>query len=155
MRNAPLIDRFMDKVHMEPMSGCWLWGGALFSNGYGFMSVGNRKASMHRLSWELHRGPIPDDLCVLHNCDNRACVNPMHLFVGTKGDNNADMHANNRDRCGIGERHGQAKITNEIVRAIRMMRASGATQKEVARHFGIAQSNVCLIVKRKTWTHVQ
>lgn len=69
--------------------GCWEWKGATSVDGYGkFKSFGEQLA--HRVSWVLHRGNIPDGKCVLHKCDNPPCVNPEHLFIGTKDDNNKD-----------------------------------------------------------------
>jgi hypothetical protein len=84
-----LTDRFWEKV--EKGDGCWLWKGQIGTPGYGTLSVShNRKRSAHRVSWELHYGTVPDGMCVLHRCDNRPCVRPDHLFVGTLLDNNVD-----------------------------------------------------------------
>jgi hypothetical protein len=89
--------RFWAKVQRG--EGCWEWQGANNGKGYGcFGKEGSRPYYAHRFSWELHAGPIPDGLFVLHRCDNRRCVNPEHLFLGTQGDNMRDMIAKGRGR---------------------------------------------------------
>lgn len=109
-----------------------------------------------RLSWVLHNGEIPLGMKVLHRCDNRACVRPDHLFLGTDADNSADKWAKGRGVSpGLdGERNGCARLTNEIVLQIRERVAAGAVQKTLAHEFNVSVSTVSLIVKRKTWTHI-
>ena len=92
------IERFEAKYTPEPMSGCWLWIGAVKASGYGVMHYAGRTQRAHRVSYELFVGPIGSSW-VLHRCDNPACVNPDHLFLGDAVDNARDMVAKGRNYC--------------------------------------------------------
>jgi hypothetical protein len=99
LRDVRARDRFMAKVSPAP-TGCWLWTGRPMSAGYGHFHLGGHRGQMllaHRVSWMLHRGPIPHGLCVLHRCDVPLCVNPDHLFLGDRLTNMLDMVAKGRD----------------------------------------------------------
>lgn len=130
--------------------GCWEWSGGRFERGYGAFegSSGSRRA--HRVSWELHRGPIPDGLKVLHRCDNPPCVNPDHLFLGDDVDNAADMTAKGRGR--IGQRNGRAKLTPEDVIAARYAVIFAACSKaRVGRALGVSRTQIERIVSGRQW----
>lgn len=115
----------------------------------------------HRLSHELHTGPIPDGLHVLHSCDNPPCVNPGHLRVGTRSENLSESVARGRagvwthpERIARGETSGQAILTSDRVMELRRAFAAGAGPKAIAAHFGLARSTVEKVVYGDTWRHL-
>jgi len=137
---------------------CWLWQGAKSRGGYGRIIRGRTVLLAHRVSWELHRGSIPDGLCVLHDCptgDNPACVNPAHLWLGTKKDNSDDMIAKGRQVILRGEQTGRSILTPRRVRAIRAAAARGMSEREICARFGISKGTRYHVVKRLQWRHVQ
>lgn len=133
--------------------GCWSWSGHVSTPGYGYVTKGTRKIQAHRLSWEIHNGPIPDGLCVLHRCDNRLCTRPDHLFLGTKADNSADMVA--KDRSTRGSRNPKAKLTEELVVEARARYVKGVTRiADLAAEIGVSRRCLTFVLSRKTWKHV-
>jgi len=158
-RRESLKTRFWK--HVQKTEGCWEWTGCLY-RGYGRMRLNDKKRSrvmVHRFSWELHRGPIPDGLFVLHHCDNRCCINPDHLFLGTYSDNTRDCftkgrNANNLPVAPRGEAHPMSKLTEQQVLAIRQEYAEGVQRKNIAAKHGIIPSYVNAIVRRDVWTHI-
>jgi hypothetical protein len=157
------VDLFLSFVDRSAGDfGCWPWTGGRFRNGYGRFHIGDSAFGAHRVSYEIWNGPIGDGLCVCHSCDNRACVNPAHLWPGTKADNNRDMVEKGRSRQSdssktrhLGESHGRAKLTNEQVREIRRRyEVGGVTLKALAAEFGVGISAVGRIVRRESWTHL-
>ncbi len=92
--------RLEGKVERLPWSGCWIWMGSLTGNEYGKLRVGHSKDfTTHKMSWVVHYGPVPDGKCVLHTCDIRSCINPNHLWLGTKAENSQDMVSKGRHKC--------------------------------------------------------
>jgi len=134
-------------------NGCWTWKGYKRPNGYGEAYFGrnpNRERVLaHRLAYEVMHGD-PGSLCVCHKCDTPSCVNPDHLFLGTKAENSADRNA--KGRQARGERNGPAKLTETQVRAIR---ADARGCRKLAREFGVDAGTIMSIRRRKTWAHVE
>lgn len=134
----------------EPNSGCLLWLGAVHCNGYGQYTHKRRSYLAHRLAWQEANGrPVPAGMLVCHKCDVRLCVNPDHLFLGTHAENIADMVA--KGRQGRGSRHSQAKLTVSQVLAIR---ADGRSQRAIAMDYGVTQTQIGMIQRRRHWGHI-
>jgi hypothetical protein len=154
-------ERFWSKVDRSGgMFTCWNWIAALDDKHYGaFMMPGNRKHRSHRVAWEMTHGPIPEGLCVLHNCpdgDNPRCCNPGHLWLGTQLQNIEDMKNKGRGRGKVmhGEANPAHKLTPALVEEIRQRYAEGGIGKrKLAREYGVGKSTVVRILRGETWNH--
>lgn len=141
-------ERFLAKVKKTP--GCWLWTGAKSTGGYGRFQIGTHQASKlaqaHRLSYEFFVGPVPEGKDVCHTCDVRICVNPAHLFIGTRAENLQD--ASRKGRLA-------RKLTPADARQIRdIYKRGGASMRKLAGIFGVSAVMVCDIVRGKRWRYV-
>lgn len=110
---------------------------------------------VHRISFELANGPIPNDVVVCHNCpdgDNPACVNPDHLFIGSQSDNVRDMYE--KGRGNTGEKHGRSKLTESQVLSIREKYRLGVPIKKIKEEFNLSRCHFDQIVNKRRWTHL-
>ena len=148
-----MSDIFWRNVAVGENDSGWEW--TLFRNPQGYGrggGSGNGHFYAHRRAWELTNGPIPDGNVVCHRCDNPACCNPAHLFVGPQSANMVD--AKTKDRFAIGGRHGMARLTDADVKCIKRKMASGVLQRIIAEEYGIGRTTVSSIARGQTWTHV-
>ena len=143
------MERFWSKA--VEVAGCWEWQGGLNGKGYGCHYYKGKSTGAHRVAWELTYGVIPESLCVLHRCDNRKCVNPDHLFLGTNQENVLDCHSKGRAACRKGENNGRAKLTADDVR---MIRRSDKTGAQLARELGVSPLTISYARRGVTWTEV-
>ena len=149
-----IFEEFDQHRQIDPETGCWEWQRSLNAKGYGQVRHDGTAKLAHRAAWERANGGIPYGQCVLHRCDNRKCVNPNHLFLGSRADNNADMMAKNRHRSpfGSGENAGHVKLNWPKVREIRDRYARGGiSQRSLGAEFGVTQGAVKRIVNHQTW----
>jgi len=164
-RFKTIEERFWEKV--DKSGDCWIWTAAKNSDGYGRFRVNGKCVGAHRIAYLLTFDSIPDGLQVCHACDNPACVNPIHLFLGTQRDNIVDMVAKGRQRGAPGDTNASrlyperlargvknvnAKLTEEDVREIRYLHEEfGTTGADLAKQRKVCKSTICRILQRKTW----
>ena len=144
-------ERFDRHWVVNPNSGCWIWRSSLSSGGYGLFGVGSRTdkskrmARAHRVAWEIYRGPIPAGTDVLHRCDNPPCVNPEHLWLGSKRDNARDRVLKNR--------HGNQILSSDDIEEIRHV--SGETNQSVADKYKVSEATIRDIRSGRTWSYAR
>lgn len=162
---SSLSERFWDKVKKAGATRCWEWTASKDDFGYG--KLGNDRA--HRVSWKLHKGPIPSGKYVLHTCDNPGCTNIRHLYLGTKKNNAQDRERRGRGNHATGLRHGRhthpgqtrgskngrAKLNERaVLELLQKHFKQGRTKADLAREYGLSKTAVGHIVSGKLWPHV-
>jgi len=154
-RQPDLKGRFYDIGWDVTADGCWEWRGRRETgdHNYGTVHQAGRWARAHRVSYEIHVGPIPDGLLIRHKCDNPPCVNPDHLIPGTHKQNMEDKAERKRGGSGwiVGRAVANTKLSAEQVLEIRRKFAAGARNNELAREFGISTGGMSEIVNGKKW----
>jgi hypothetical protein len=148
------LDRLLAKAVLNEGSGCLEWLGCKDGGGYGMFAHNGSTQRAHRVSYEFHVGPIPAGLCICHRCDNRVCINPDHLFLGTLSDNVADMDAKGRRVMPIGVMHGSAKLTEDDVLSIRAASGGHGLLTDLARSYGVSRTQISNIRQGRYWLHV-
>ena len=173
MRLTSLQEVVRERSTPEPNTGCWLWDRCVNNCGYGQLSIGGRKRYAHRASYEAFIGTIGDGLDVCHRCDTPSCVNPAHLFAGTRVDNMRDCAAKGRnnsqthpellprggasfsrrhpERLSRGDRHYCSKLSSESVREIRRRASAGESYASLAREFGVTRDTLRDAAIGATW----
>ena len=140
-----VIERF-EFYTEKSESGCWIWKGPKCPKGYGQLRVDGKMIGSHRLSWELHNGPIPDGLYICHICDVRACVSPSCMFLGTHQENQIDMAKKGRG--------ANVTWTNDQVLKMRDMFKNGSTRKDIIDLFGVDYTYLCSVLSGKTRIYI-
>lgn len=155
--SKPLAERFFAQTLIpDDPDACWTFTGNRNNKGYGMIGAkidGRwREVLAHRVSYEIHFGPIPEGSDVCHRCDNPPCPNPRHLFLGTHQDNMTD--AVNKGRMSHGEHRPNAKLTEAQVLEIRQQYAQGVAPLTLSRKYGVHTGTIWPILKRETWKHI-
>jgi len=156
------MDRFWSKVAKAADNQCWEWNAAKDPSGYGAFKFNGKKTNAHRVAYELEHGPITKDMEICHTCDNRSCVNPNHLFLGTRSDNMLDAYRKGRlpqafNKGGIDRRPDDrafhAKLTDDQVVEIRNIVRSGAkiTYTELGERYGVHRTTIGRIIPGDRW----
>ena len=154
-------ERFWTKVDKENSDifydgiRCWEWTEGLSPYGYGMYRRNGHNIFAHRYSYLLKFGEFDTKLYVLHHCDNRKCVNPSHLFLGTQLDNMRDMAKKERGVIPVGENHGNSKLTEKnVIKIYKMYDSGNYTQREIAKALGVDFRTINYVVNGKSWNHI-
>jgi len=150
---APLAERFWSKVDTGDPLECWEWQACFFKDGYGQIRIEGKNRRAHRVAYALEHGLNEMEILdlVLHACDNPACCNPRHLWLGSHADNARDMDEKGRRVVTRGEACTQAKLTENDVLAIR---DDQRPYPEIAEGYGVSVPLICMVKRRKIWKHV-
>lgn len=143
--------RYENRIDRSDPDGCHPWTDFRNKGGYGRFSVSGRMTLAHRYGWEQLHGPIPPGMKVCHSCDNPPCQNPQHWFLGTQIENIRDREQKGRGGNHRGEQNGRSKLSSTEVAELRRLVASGMSQAEAGRRFGIKRSQANKIIHGASW----
>lgn len=144
------MDDFWKNVDVREADDCWEWKAARNTTGYGLFRMDNKMFRAHRLALGAVRD-VPENMIVLHKCDNTSCCNPSHLSVGTQKDNMRDMLKKGRGKKAKGQKHYLSKLTESEVHFIKHVDMS---ERELAKAFDVNRSTIWAIRNGKSWRHV-
>jgi hypothetical protein len=136
-------DRFFQKVHGAQTVECWIWDGAISDSGYGWISYDKSQITVHRASYIMYYGPIPENKIVLHKCDNRRCVSPYHLYAGTYSDNMLDRSERNHKSFDF-NRDSQFTQSDSLV--MKNLKEQGFTYESIGKVYGVTGHTISDIV---------
>jgi hypothetical protein len=144
---------FWARVSAPDSRGCMEWTGARDPDGYGRLNVKGRHFRAHRLAYELATGVAPGAMMVCHSCDNPACCNPAHLWLGDNRANQLDCNAKGRRRIVAkeGQDNGNARLSQEDAQRVVERIAAGAQNIEIATEFGVNHATISAIRMGKSW----
>jgi len=148
----PKHKTFWDRY--QKIGDCWIWQGSGNPRGYGQVSIKGKLQLVHRIAWILIYGEIPEGLRVCHRCDNRRCINPKHLFLGTDTDNVKDMWQKDRNNH-KGEHNPFAKLTDEEVRQIKKLLSQNEPVKKIANLYNVKPIAIYHIKEGHNWSHIK
>mgnify|MGYP001561025647 CR=1 FL=1 len=146
-------ERLKNKSKYNPENACIEWISTMFNNGYGQITINRVKKSAHVASWEFHNKKSANGYFIMHKCDNKKCINPEHLMLGTNSLNQKDKILKNRQAKGTD--FPSAKLNDDKVREIHKLLNSGMKQTEIAKIYNIDQSIISEIKSGKRWKHVE
>lgn len=149
--NATASEKFFFYGWTVDENGCWLWARETYM-GYGDIYAEGRAQRAHRVSYEIHKGPIPAGSVVCHTCDVPRCVNPDHLFLGTQAENMADMYVKRRHTHG--EKMHASKLTESEVLEICRLKKAGVSAPDLAERFGVHKRQIYKLVNGEQWKHL-
>lgn len=147
-------ERLQEKMIINSENNCWEWNACLNNHGYGLVTIHGKVGHAHRRSYEAFIGKIPKGLFVLHHCDNRACINPDHLFLGTNKDNMSDMKNKGRARTCHGEDNKNSKLKSEEVKEIKKLLQNGKSLYSLATQYNVSPATIWNIRVNKSWRHI-
>lgn len=147
-REEPFDVRF--RRHYVKTDACWIWFKDFYPNGYGHFTFRGVQKGAHRWSYERYVGQIPNGMIVCHNCDNRSCVNPEHLFLGSQQDNITDCVKKGRNPKG--EKNGMAKLSEQAVRFI--LANNSLSSRKLSKMLGVTRHSITNVRNKKTWKHI-